>query len=59
VGDHEDKKQTLHLTALEFEIPLLEMKSARLRKVEGSVVVVHMCLEGMGETRRKMGLQGG
>jgi len=59
VGHHEDETQTLHLSALEFEILLFEMKPTMSRKVEGSVVVVHACLEGMGETRRKMGLQGG
>ena len=35
MGDHEDETQTLHLSALEFEIPLFETKPATLRKMEG------------------------
>jgi hypothetical protein len=51
VGDHGDEMQTLHLSASGFIISLLEMKPATLRKVEGSVGVVHTCLEGMGVGR--------
>jgi hypothetical protein len=48
VGDHEDETQTLHLSALEFEIPLFETKPATLRKVEG-----------MGEAKEDDGAAGG
>jgi hypothetical protein len=55
VGGHENEMQTLHLSALEFEILLFEMKPTMLRKMEGSVVVVHVCLEGMGEAKGEDG----
>jgi hypothetical protein len=61
VGDHEDETQTqtLHLSVLEFEIPLFETKPATSRKVEGLVVVVHVCLEGIGEVKEEDRAAGG